>query len=95
MATQEGLIRSFYTWLRKAEHALLGNRNHILTRLPKTRPTLLSEITPVSASVCAALTGTELEERAIYWRNLFESIQTKGWVEGQKLVGSNNQEEQG
>jgi len=92
MATPEGLVRSFYSWLRKTESALKESRDSTLSRLPKTRPTLLSEVTPVSASVCAALKGTGFEEKAVYWRNLFETIRREGWSPN---VGSNNIKEQG
>jgi len=91
MATQAGLARSFYGWLSKVETELKRDRGAapILSQLPKTRPTSLSELTQVSVSAYAALTGTKHEERAAYWKGLFEGIEREGWREG-ATVGSDS-----
>lgn len=91
MATQAGLVRSYYGWLCKVESDLKRDRSAtpILPKLPKTRPTSLSEVTPLSVSVYGALVGTKHEERAAYWKDLFEGIERDGWQED-ATVGSDS-----
>ena len=81
MATQAGLARSFYGWLYKVERDLKRDRGAapILSKLPTVRPTTLSELAPLSVSVYGALVGTKHEERAAYWKGIFEGIQRDGW----------------
>lgn len=82
MATKEALVRSYYGWLLKTEQAL-QERSELLSRLPQTRPTTLSEIADLAVSVYAVLkeAGGEIEEKAAYWMELFGRIQREGWKE--------------
>jgi hypothetical protein len=80
MATIAGLVRSYYGWLVRTERALqeAGNEIHNLL-LPAQRPTSLSAVTRKALHSARVLRGTDHEERANYWANLFEQIRSEGW----------------
>jgi|GEM_PF-1955980 len=93
MATPEGLVRRFYGWLHKVETDLKRDRGAapILPKLPTTRPTSLTEVSRLTVGVYGALTGTKHEERAAYWRGIFEGIERDGWQDS-ATVGSDSGE---
>jgi len=79
MATQIGLIRSFYGWLTRKERALKEAENDLYRQLPVRRPTSLRAVLRVARRSSEVLQGTEFEERAAYWADLFEGIARDGW----------------
>ena len=83
MASKAALVRSFYGWLMKTERALVDHSKgpELLSCLPQTRPTSLSEVASLTVNVYAVLkeAGGEIEERAAYWAELFGRIERDGW----------------
>lgn len=80
MATQAGLVRSFYGWLVRKERALKEAGNEVyLSLLPARRPTSLQAVHSVALHASRLLAGTEYAERARYWLRLFAGIQKNGW----------------
>jgi hypothetical protein len=80
MATTAGLVRSFYGWLARKERALREAGKEVYTSLmPAQRPTSIPAVIRVALHSVRVLKGTEFEERAVYWANLFEKIRIQGW----------------
>jgi len=80
MATQQGLVRSFYGWLVRKERSLRESDDAPrLNLLPSSRPTSISRVRDVAEHAAVVLAGTEHEVRANYWSDLFDGIARDGW----------------
>lgn len=80
MATQSGLIRSFYGWLVRRERALREvDDTPRINLLPARYPTTMPEVCKVAEAAEAVLCGTEHHAKAQYWVAIFDSIRRDGW----------------
>lgn len=71
------LVRSFYGWVQKVNKSL--RRERIQLELPEHYQTTIPGAYQFSQKMLEKLSGTEHEERALYWKTTFESIVTEGW----------------
>lgn len=78
MATNLALARSFYSWMAKVS---LSESGQIVDRLPKTYPTHPHGLKIVTEQVHEVLKGSAHEDRALYWRKIYEQYIDEGFCQ--------------
>lgn len=85
MASQSGLVHSFWEWVRRSERKLRRARGTAarerLKAFPTTYPTSIVACAEIAQALALVLTGTEFHARASHWSTLLARIVNEGWRE--------------